>query len=210
MMNPPNARTLFDLLDELAERQPNAPAVVSEQGETISYDELRQQATVIAGSLSALGVRRGDVVGLLCSNRPEWLAAAFGAARIGATVAAFNTWVRLWDLEHMLETARPSILITLDHLLKQDYLQLLQEIVPEAWGAPAGAWRSKRNPELRAIAVIGDERPTGCHSFADCSVRPGARLPCRPTARRPMTLPSSSTPRAQPRGRRPCPSCITP
>ena len=167
MMKPPHARTLFDLLDELAERQPNAPAVVSEQGETVSYEELRQQATMIAGSLSAIGVERGDVVGLLCSNRPEWLAAAFGAARIGATVAAFNTWVRLWDIEHMLQTARPSILITLDHLLKQDYLDLLQEIVPEAWSAPPGAWRSERYPELRAIAVIGDERPTGCHSFAD-------------------------------------------
>lgn len=166
-MKPPRARTLFDLLDELAERRPYAPAVVSEQGETISYDELRRQATVIAGSLSALGVQRGDVVGLLCSNRPEWLAAAFGAARIGATVAAFNTWVRLWDLEHMFETARPSILITLDRLLNQDYLALLHEIVPEAWSAPAGAWRCERLPELHAIAVIGDERPAGMHSFAE-------------------------------------------
>ena len=166
-MEPPRARTLFDLLDELAERRPSAPAVVSEHGETISYEELRRQATAIAGSLSALGVQRGDVVGLLCSNRPEWLAAAFGAARIGATVAAFNTWVRLWDLEHMLETARPSILITLDRLLNQDYLALLQEIVPEAWSAPAGAWRSERLPTLRAIAVIGDERPAGMHSFSE-------------------------------------------
>ena len=149
MVQPPRSRTLFGLLDELCERQPDAPAVVSEQGVTLSYAELRQQATAVAGSLSGLGVKRGGVVGLLCSNRPEWLAVAFGAARIGATVAAFNTWVRAWDLEHMLETARPSVLVTLDRLLSQDYLALLHELVPEAWSAPPGRVAVGADPRTR-------------------------------------------------------------
>lgn len=166
-MQAPYSRTLAELLLELSDRTPDAPAVVTEEGETFSYGDLHRRAAAVAGTLSSLGVGRGDVVALLCTNRIEWLAAAFGAVRVGATVAAFNTWARLWDLEYMLASARPSVLITLDRLRGQSYLALLEQLVPEAWEGPAGEWRAKRFPELAAIAVIGAEQPEGLHAFAE-------------------------------------------
>jgi fatty-acyl-CoA synthase len=50
---------------------------------------------------------------------------------------------------------------------RQDCLAQLREIVPEAWEAPPGQWRSARVPELRAIVVIGDDVPPGATSYGD-------------------------------------------
>ena len=166
-MQPPHSRTLAELLAELSEQRPDAPAIVSEDGLTLSYSELQRQAAGVADALSGLGVQRGDVVALMCTNRPEWVVATFGAARLGATLAVFNTWARLWDLEYMLETGEPSVLITLDRFRGQDYLGMLKELIPEAWNAPVGGWRAERFPGLKAIAVIGSEKPDGMHAFAD-------------------------------------------
>ena len=75
-MQPPDAKTIPDLLDELADRYPDHEALVG--GETrLSYRELRDAVRRLAKGLHALGVRRGDKVGLLMGNRPEWILADF-------------------------------------------------------------------------------------------------------------------------------------
>ncbi len=168
---PPRSRTLADLLGELAETTPDALAVVAESGERLTFAELDRMAGRVAVSLAELGVRRGTTVGLLCSNRPEWLISAFAAARLGAVVAAFHTWVKRWDLEFMLESSGASLLITLDRLKGQDYLALLRELVPELWEAEPGAWSSARFPELERVAVIGMEGAPGMDRFSDWAGR---------------------------------------
>ena len=52
--------------------------------ETITYPAFDELADRAAAGLLARGVGRGDRIGLLGLNTPEWLAVFFGAARIGA------------------------------------------------------------------------------------------------------------------------------
>jgi fatty-acyl-CoA synthase len=63
------------------------------------FDELTDR---VAAGLLARGVRRGDRVGLLGLNTPRWLAAFFGAARIGAVVVPLNARYREEELSYML------------------------------------------------------------------------------------------------------------
>ncbi len=159
-MRAPYSRTLFDLLCEAAQQAPGHEAVVS-AGERLSYGELRERAARVAAALAGLGIARGVPVGLLANNRAEWVAVCFGAAALGAPLVAFNTWVKTWDLEYLLEHSRIRALVTLARLGRQDYLASLRELVPELWEQPPGQWRSRRYPHLRDVIVIDDAAAPG-------------------------------------------------
>lgn len=170
MTRAPFSRTYPDLIDERAALAPSHPAVI-DRGRTVSYDELRVLGGQAAAGLRSVGVRRGDRVGLLCTNRIEWLVTLLGAGRIGATVACFDTWSRRWDLEHLIENSDCSVLVTLDALHDHRYVDDLVELVPDLGSSEPGAWRSERFPLLREVIVIGDG-PAGARRFDDVASRP--------------------------------------
>jgi acyl-CoA synthetase (AMP-forming)/AMP-acid ligase II len=62
------------------------------QEQTLSYAQLCERAARTATSLQARGIGRGDRVGRLINNRPEWLEAFFATMIAGRVVVAFSTW----------------------------------------------------------------------------------------------------------------------
>ena len=62
--------------------------------------------------------KAGDVLGLLMSNRPEYVAIWLGAAKLGCVTALINTNVRLESLTHSLNAANCRALVfDNDHIL---------------------------------------------------------------------------------------------
>lgn len=169
----PFSRHLSELLSEQAAGAPEALAVV-DGDERLTYAELDQRVNEAACGLSHLGLRRGASLGLLCTNRWEWLCAALGAQRLGARVATFNTFAKAWDLEYMLGHSRAQILVCVDRFRARDYRETLAELIP-ALMAP-GPLRSERFEHLREVVVIGETGPLeGARSFGGLLVNePGA------------------------------------
>jgi fatty-acyl-CoA synthase len=164
-MNGQNPRTLPQLLSAWAESQPSTPAVWSSHGE-VTYQELDDQVGAFAEGLHAMGVGRGSVVGLMCTNRPEWIVAVLAAARLGARVAAFNTWAKKWDLEHLLHESDCEVLVVLSRFREADLESLVRELVPEAWDATTPDWHSTSYPKLREVVVIDPlRRSPGVKAF---------------------------------------------
>ena len=126
-MRPPDAKTIPDLLDELAARYPDHEALVG-GGTRLGYRALRDAVRRLAKGLHALGVRRGDKVALLMGNRPEWILAAFATVLLGATLVAINTWATARELAHLLTHSDTRFLITVDRFLKHDYLATLDAL----------------------------------------------------------------------------------
>ena len=87
----PASRTLGDLVDEMATARPGAEALVF-RDERLDYADLKARVDEFARAFLAVGIRRGDRVALLVTNRTEWIVAAFAAAKVGATVAAVSTF----------------------------------------------------------------------------------------------------------------------
>lgn len=171
----PLARHLAELLAEMAARQPTAPAVADGE-KTLTYAELDERVTAAAGGLYQLGIRRGASVGLLCTNRWEWLSAALGAQRLGARVAAFNTFAKAWDLEYMLAHSRAQILVCVDRFRARDYRETLSELIPEL--GTSGPLVSARFEHLREVVIVGDAGPLpGARSFSELLLDPPAVEP---------------------------------
>ena len=119
-MQAPFSRTLFDLLQEQADRAPDRPLALTLTG-AVTYAEMVLRARCVAQHLRADGIGRGSRVGLLCSNRVEWLEVFFAAAALGATVVPYSTWSTASELEFLLLDGKPDVLVALARAGDRDF-----------------------------------------------------------------------------------------
>src|ERR1700733_8718078 len=103
-------RVLPAVVDELGHRLGDKPALLSDR-ECFTYVELAGRARRYARWALAQGVARGDVVGLLMPNRPEYLAIWLGVTRVGGVVALFNTNLAGQSLARCIQAASAKHLI---------------------------------------------------------------------------------------------------
>jgi fatty-acyl-CoA synthase len=150
----PERRTVGALLAHLAQAMPQQDAVVLPP-QRLTYAALYAQATAVASGLWRLGIRPGEPVALLMSNRPEWITVAFGCALIGVPVVALSTWSRRVELEYVLDHSQAVALVTLDRFLGADYQALLTDLVPDVAQYPPGQIGATRLPALRELIVLG-------------------------------------------------------
>jgi fatty-acyl-CoA synthase len=160
----PQSRTLGGLLDEMAARHPERPALIF-QGTRVTYRQFQQEVGAFARGLLHLGVRRGTHVALLMGNRLEWLYSAFAVIKLGATLIGLNTWYRPRELAYVLERSEATVLITAARFLRHDYGMMLRELIPELERSRPGALASERFPHLRMVVIYGLEDCTGAYTW---------------------------------------------
>ena len=151
----PESLTLGDLLDRMAQKQPHRPAVIH-FADVITYAELRTASHAAARSLLALGVGRGDRVGVLLGNQPEWITLCLGSAYIGATFVPLNTWYKDTEIEWTLAHCGLSVLVCASRFLNQNFADMVSRILPELATSEPGNLCAERFPNLRAVVFLGD------------------------------------------------------
>ena len=131
--------------------------VFYENGERISwsYADLMAEARRVASALLACGTGKGTRVGVLMTNRPEFLSAVWGVALAGGVATALNTFSTATEFEHLLEASGISVLLMERRVLKKDFAAMLAEIEPQVRTVMPGAIASTRLPFLRHVAAIG-------------------------------------------------------
>ena len=119
--------TIGDLLHRTAERYPERLAVASRhQGRRLTWAELSAEADRVARGLWALGVRRGDRVGLWSTNCIEWLMLHMGCARAGAALVNVNPAYRSHELQYTLTRSRMKVLLLWSRDKRADYREILE------------------------------------------------------------------------------------
>jgi acyl-CoA synthetase (AMP-forming)/AMP-acid ligase II len=119
-----------------------------------SYAELWERAVEVARALLALGCGKDSRVGVLMTNRPEWLAGVFGTAIAGGVAVPLSTFSTEPELDYLLRSAAVSILLAEDRVASKSFAQMLGRLEPAL--LVDGSPRSPRYPHLRHLALIGD------------------------------------------------------
>ena len=83
--------SLVQMLRASAEREADSRALVEVGGSSITYGELWERASNVAGGLQASDVRRGDRVAIRLGNSIDWVLAFFGVQLLGAVAVPVNT-----------------------------------------------------------------------------------------------------------------------
>lgn len=102
--------TLLDLLKLQVDRNPAAPAVVSNAG-TLCYGDLWKRALAIAGQIRHISPRSGERIGLLSENSADYVTAYYGVLLAGNVVVPLNSQSKAPDLEAWLRHSDSVMLL---------------------------------------------------------------------------------------------------
>ena len=160
--------TIGEVLRETAKKYPSHDAVVFYgHGYRLSWSAFDSEVDLVARSLLALGLRRGDHFGVWATNVPEWVTLQFATARIGVVLVTINPSYRTNELAHAVRQADLWGLALIDKFKTTDYFASLREAIPElAMNAP-GELQSSQFPKLKWVVAIRGETPAGAISWQD-------------------------------------------
>ncbi len=132
-------QTIGEMFNDIAHRYPQTDAVVSvHQGIRWTYKEFLDQVNGFARGLMALGVEKGDRVGIWAMNYAEWVVVQFATAKIGAIMVNINPAYRTYELEYVLKQAEIQTLIIQGRFKTSDYVGMFYEACPEAYESRPG------------------------------------------------------------------------
>src|SRR5215831_6097089 len=124
--------TIGEYFDQIAERYAERDAlIVRNQQFRWSWRELKQRVDNFAAGLLALGLERGERIGIWSPNNAEWVVAQFATAKAGLILVNINPAYRTTELEYALNKAGCAALITAARFKSSDYLAMLAELAPE-------------------------------------------------------------------------------
>src|ERR1051326_7507267 len=162
----PAERTLPAMLTRQAERYANRP-LVSAGDTTWSYADACDAAARFAGALRGAGIKSGDRVAVICSNRIEFLEILFGCAWLGAVAVPINVASRGPQLQHILSNCGARLLVLED--IHADNLALLDasRLAVEA------IWLIGGRQDVSFGGAAVSPMPRGGERIAAAAVRPG-------------------------------------
>jgi fatty-acyl-CoA synthase len=126
-----------------------------------TYAEFDRRVNLLAKGLLAIGIGKGDHVGLWSRNVPDWLTFMFATAKIGAVLVTVNTAYKSHELAYVVEQSDMKALALVDGCKGVDYLAIVRELVPELAQGERGQLRSARFPRLRNLVYMGPEKHRG-------------------------------------------------
>ncbi len=112
-------------------------------GRRFSYPELVAEVDACALGLDALGVAKGDRVGIWAPNCAEWVFVQFATAKLGAIMVNINPAYRTHELAYVLKQAGISVLISAVSFKTSDYRAMVAQVRADC-------------PDLHEVIFIGE------------------------------------------------------
>jgi len=161
-------QTIGASLDQIAARFGDRDALIScHQNARYTYAQLLDEVNRAARALLALGVQRGDRVGIWSPNVAEWVITQYAAAKVGAILVNLNPAYRLRELEYALKQSGVSVLVTARSFRKTDYTAILIALAPELGATHGGPLMIAKLPRLRHVIYLGDGAAPGGSSWRE-------------------------------------------
>jgi len=151
------AQTVGIFADQLA-------VVFCEQRIRKTWQQFSADVDRLAGGFMALGLKKGDRLGIWSPNRYEWLLTQFATARTGLILVTVNPAYKVAELEHVLKTSGCKALVMAQQFKSSNYVDMFQQIAPGVAESQASGLSDLRHAILihnRAPA----ETPEGILAF---------------------------------------------
>jgi fatty-acyl-CoA synthase len=179
MMTDDIATTFGGLMDRLAARAADRPAIVasdqSNPSEPVvrrSYGELVRDIWALQWGLTDLGIQPGERVAVLLSSVPEWILYMFAVARMGAAFLPVNPRFGSHELGYVLRHSGAAALVSMGQYVGRDYAALTAEVT--------GTWQpgeaAEQLPALRHIIGVRNQPHARAVSTEELLARGHARL----------------------------------
>jgi fatty-acyl-CoA synthase len=164
--------TIGDAFDRTVARFPDREALISRhQGLRYTWTQLRDEVDRFARGLMALGIQKGDRVGIWSPTYAEWTITQYACAKIGAILVNVNPGYRLHELEYALNQSGCNTLVLAPSFRQTSYIEMMQALAPELERSAPGQLDSHRLPHLRHVIRLGSERTPGMWVWGEVMAR---------------------------------------
>ncbi len=136
--------------------------VVKHQNVRWSWGELGRRVDELAAGLMALGLERGDRVGIWSPNTSEWTLTQFATAKAGLVLVNVNPAYRRSELEYAMNKVECKALILAPALKTSNYLEIVRDLV-----------KDRKLPHLKHIVRLGKEKTPGMLNFDEVATGGG-------------------------------------
>ncbi len=158
-------KTIGAFFEEQVERLPDHEFIVyPDRNLRFTFSQFNERVNQLAKGLLAIGIGKGDHVGIWATNVPDWTTFMLEKKKIGAVLVTINTHYRSFELEYLVKQADLKALALIDSFRDHDYLQTINQLIPELAHCQRGQLKSARFPELRNIIFIGQEKHRGLYN----------------------------------------------
>ncbi|WP_006241455.1 AMP-binding protein [Mycolicibacterium tusciae] len=113
-------------------------------GRRWTYAELNDDVDVVARGLMALGIDRGERVGIWAPNCPEWTIVQYATAKIGAILVNINPAYRTHELAYVLKQSGIRTLFSATSFKTSDYVSMVDDVRAET-------------PQLQEVLYLGTD-----------------------------------------------------
>jgi fatty-acyl-CoA synthase len=163
--------TIGDMFDQIVAQYPDHEAlIVRQQGLRYSYRQLQREVDRCARGLMALGLEKGERIGIWSPNRAEWTITQLATSKIGAILVNINPSYRVHELEYALQQSGCAMLVLAPQFRTSNYTEMLYTLAPELRNSQPNQLKAGKLPELRALIRLGDEPAAGMYAWDDLLV----------------------------------------
>jgi len=148
---------IFHFLENSAQKYPDKACTIF-KGAEISYQEMSRITDELAQALVDLGVKKGDRVGILIPNTPQFVMAYFGVLKAGGIVVATNPQYSGREIVHQANDSGMELMI-----LMSNYYELVKSVQPETGIKQIICTNIKETlpPLLRVLFTLAKEKKGG-------------------------------------------------
>ena len=127
--------TIGSAFDRIAASFPDREAlVVPFQSVRLTYRQLAERVDQLARGLMALGLEKGDRVGMWSPNNAEWVYIQFAAAKVGVVLVNINPAYQTEELRYALDQSGCRVLVSATGFKSSNYAAMIAEVRPSLPG----------------------------------------------------------------------------
>jgi fatty-acyl-CoA synthase len=160
--------TIGELFDDTVAKFPdNEALIVRHQNIRYSYKTFQEKVNECAKAFLAIGIKKGDRVGVWAPNCVEWVTVQFATAKIGVIQVNINPSYRLHELEYALNHSGCVCLVTATQFKNSEYTKMLYELAPELSECAPGQLKSSKLPFLKTVVRLHSDASPGMYSWEE-------------------------------------------
>uniref|UniRef100_A0A8C5TSL1 Medium-chain acyl-CoA ligase ACSF2, mitochondrial n=1 Tax=Malurus cyaneus samueli TaxID=2593467 RepID=A0A8C5TSL1_9PASS len=157
-------KTVGQCLEDTVERFPDREALVfCRDGVRKTFAQFKEEVDQAAAGLLALGLRKGDRLGMWGPNKYEWALMQFATAQAGIILVSVNPAYQASELEFVLRKVGCKALVFPTQFKTQKYYDILKQSCPELEKSSPGGIKSQRLPDLSIVIVCDSKLPGTFH-----------------------------------------------
>lgn len=159
--------TIGQMFDQVVFKYPNSIAlIVHHQNIKWTYKQFAEKVNDAAKSLLAIGVKKGDRIGIWSLNNSEWTTIQFATAKIGAILVNINPNYRTHELKYALNKSGCKVIITMNKTKYMDYTGMIYELAPEL-KKDEELLNSEQLPSLKIVIRLDDKKTPGMKTWPE-------------------------------------------